>query len=115
MLAFVDLIEKRYLTTDLEYRPVDFGRKTQYLTLDVISDVAYGEPFGFLDRDDDVFDYLKTTSAYIPVVMLVTVLPWLNLVLQSRLMKGILPSEKDLFGMGKIIASVLPQIIYLWF
>lgn len=59
---FVDLIERKYLSTSKEYRPMDLGQKGQFFTLDVISDLAFGEPFGYLKEDDDVFDYIKITD-----------------------------------------------------
>jgi hypothetical protein len=31
------------------------------------------------------------------------VLPWLNTILQSRLFKSFLPSDKDKLGLGRII------------
>ncbi|KAL2386169.1 hypothetical protein RJZ90_000792 [Blastomyces dermatitidis] len=39
---FIRLIESKYLCTDTELRPVDIARKVQYLTLDVISTIAFG-------------------------------------------------------------------------
>ena len=35
------------------YRPMDFVQKTQFFTLDVISALAFGVPFGYLARDED--------------------------------------------------------------
>jgi cytochrome P450 len=103
VLAFINLIDTKYITTDKEYRPIDFGRRAQYFTLDVLSTVAYGTPFGFLETDTDVFQYIETSEKVIPAVMMVTVLPWLNRLLASSFMKSILPSEKDPIGFGKII------------
>ncbi|KAG4429416.1 hypothetical protein IFR05_015102 [Cadophora sp. M221] len=59
---FVDLIERKYLSTSKEYRPMDLGQKGQFFTLDVISDLAFGQAFGYLKQDDDVFDYIKITD-----------------------------------------------------
>jgi hypothetical protein len=41
---------------------------TQYLTLDVITDVAFGEAFGDLAGDEDVHEYIATIQALMPVV-----------------------------------------------
>ncbi len=101
--AFIKLINTKYITTDSEYKPLDFGRRAQYFTLDVISDVAYGKPFGFLATDTDVHEYIKTAEQVIPAAMMVTVFPWLNRLLKSPLMKGLMPSEKDPIGFGKIV------------
>lgn len=105
--ALIELIESKYLSTNAVFHPFDFGRKAQYLTLDVISDVAFGQPFGCLESDSDVHEYIKTTEENLPAIILVSVLPWLNWVLQSRIFKSFLPSDKDKLGLGKIIGSVL--------
>ncbi|KAL0777984.1 hypothetical protein CaCOL14_005637 [Colletotrichum acutatum] len=52
-----------------ERKPFDFGRKAQFFTLDVISDLAFGEPFGFAASDSDMYEYIKTTEENLPVFM----------------------------------------------
>lgn len=106
MSAFIHLIDSKYTSSDSESKPFDFGRKAQYLTLDVISDVAFGEPFGFLATDSDVHGYIKTTEENLPAIIMVTVLPWLNWLLQSPILKALLPSDKDQLGLGKIMGFV---------
>lgn len=98
----VTLIEK-YLTTGSEFKPFDFGRKAQFFTLDVITHLAYGKAFGFLTTDSDVYEYIKTVEETLPAAMMVTVLPWMNWLLQTKLVKRILPSEKDPIGFGKLL------------
>ncbi|GAB1319797.1 hypothetical protein MFIFM68171_10007 [Madurella fahalii] len=56
---FVRLIEKKYLSTEIEYRPVDFARKMQYHTIDLVSELAFGEPFGFVGADQDLWGYIR--------------------------------------------------------
>lgn len=111
VLALVNLLDTKYISTSAQFRPVDFGRKAQYFTLDVISDVAFGNAFGFIATDSDVHDYIKTTEDTLPAIIMVSVLPWLNWVLQSRLLKSMLPSDKDQLGLGKIMGSVFFPII----
>lgn len=100
---FVNLIEKSYLSTSQVYRPMDFGEKASFFTLDVISDLAFGQAFGYLDSDEDVYEYLKITKAAIPFMMFVADVPVLADVLQSRLFRGLLPSEADKAGFGAFI------------
>jgi hypothetical protein len=90
-----------------EKEPMDLGRKVQYFTLDVISDIAYGAPFGFVETDSDVFEYIKTTEKNLPMVMVVTVFPWLLKLLNSPILKGLLPSTKDRLGFGRIMRWVV--------
>ena len=80
---------------------MDFGRKAQYFTLDVISSVAFGKAFGYLATDGDVYDCVGTTEEVLPAVMMVTVLPWINWLLQSPIVKSVLPSDKDQLDLVK--------------
>jgi hypothetical protein len=84
-------------------KPFDFGRKAQYFTLDVISDIAFGEPFGFIETDSDVYEYIRTTEETIPMAMVTTVIPWLVTLLSSPTFKWLMPSEKDKLGFGKVM------------
>jgi hypothetical protein len=99
----IKLVDK-YATTGSNYKPLDFGRKAQYFTLDVISHIAYGKAFGYLTTDSDVYDYIKEVEGTLPAAMMVTVFPWINWILQMRIVKSFLPSEKDPIGFGKVIA-----------
>lgn len=71
----IQLIETKYLSTQSQIKPFDFGRKAQCFTLDVISDVAFGEAFGDIATDSDVHKYIKTTEETLPAIIMTTVLP----------------------------------------
>lgn len=47
------LIEAKYLSDHLAFRPVDLCRVCSYFTLDVIHTLAFGTPMGFLEQDRD--------------------------------------------------------------
>jgi hypothetical protein len=108
--SLIHLIETKYLSTSDSYRPMDFGEKASFFTLDVISELAFGQAFGYLEKDSDVYDYLKITKTYIPIMMVVANVPSLADVLQSRFLRGLLPSESDKLGFGAFIGSVLQEI-----
>lgn len=97
------LIESKYLSTSKDYRPMDFGEKTSFFTLDVISELAFGQAFGFIQADSDVYHYLKMTKSAIPFMMAVADVPALASILQSRVLRGLLPSEADKVGFGAFI------------
>ncbi|KAK5652815.1 hypothetical protein OQA88_9481 [Cercophora sp. LCS_1] len=101
VLSLVRLIESRYIADN---KPFDFGRKAQYFTLDVIADLAYGEPFGFVSRDEDMFGYLAVTEEMFAMFLSVTIYPWVYDVLASRWFKFLLPSERDRTGFGRFMA-----------
>ena len=99
----IELIETKYLSTKHEYRPMDWGVKAQYFTLDVIGELAWGQPMGFLEQDADVFDYIKITMTSVPAMMVVSTYPLLAKLLQSRLFRTLLPKETDKIGFGALI------------
>ncbi|CZR62527.1 related to pisatin demethylase (cytochrome P450) [Phialocephala subalpina] len=53
------LLGTKYLSAGTKYRPVDFSSKAQYFTLDVITDIAFGKPFGNLAADEDLHHYIE--------------------------------------------------------
>ncbi|TGO18029.1 hypothetical protein BTUL_0013g00530 [Botrytis tulipae] len=101
--AFIDLIERKYLSTPTNFRPFDFAKKIQYFTLDAIIDVAFGTPFGCIAQDDDTYDYIKTVGQLLPAAVVAGVLPWLLTSSRSFVFKSFLPTEKDKLGFGKRI------------
>jgi hypothetical protein len=104
---FVKLLESKYLSTNTEYKPVDFAPKTQYFTLDVISEVAFGRSFGNLEADEDTAEYIKTTEGLFPMLVLLGAFPWMAHVFFSRSFNGLLPSDTDAVGMGKLMGFVI--------
>ncbi|KAF4954313.1 hypothetical protein FGADI_5336 [Fusarium gaditjirri] len=99
----ISLLETKYLSTDKDYRPVDFAQKIQFFTLDVISDLAFGQAFGYIEQDDDVFDFIKITKSYFPVTLVMANIPSLVSLLHSKLFSGALPKESDKLGFGAFI------------
>ncbi|KAF2826799.1 cytochrome P450 [Ophiobolus disseminans] len=99
----VHLLETKYISTPQEYRPVDFGEKASFFTLDVISELAFGQAFGYLDQDADVYNYLAITKTFIPIMMVLGDIPYLAGALHSKYLRGLLPSESDKLGFGAFI------------
>ncbi|QSZ33683.1 hypothetical protein DSL72_005254 [Monilinia vaccinii-corymbosi] len=101
--AFIGLIERKYLSTPAEFRPVDFARKIQYLTLDATTDTAFGKAFGCIGQDDDMYGYIKTINQLLPAAVIAGIFPWLVTLSRSFICKPFLPTEKDESGFGKLM------------
>ena len=82
---------------------MEFGQKSSFFTLDAISDLAFGKAFGYLDKDEDVYDFLSITKASIPFLMLIANMPILADILQSKFLRTLMPSEADKVGFGAFI------------
>lgn len=97
------LLRSKYVSTNTDYRPVDLAQKLQYFTLDVISDLAFGMPLGYLQHDADPYDYIEAMDASMPVLASLGNVPWLANLFHSPLLRRFLPSEKDKGGFGAVI------------
>lgn len=101
--SLIALLTRSYLSTPIVFKPLDFARIAQYFTLDVITSVSFGRAFGYLTTDSDVHNYIKMTEDSLPVIMIVSVLPWLSKIMMSRVFKFLRPSEKDQLGFGRFL------------
>ncbi|KAM7221223.1 pisatin demethylase [Rhypophila decipiens] len=101
VLALVDLIGEKYAR---EGKFMDLSKKIQYVTMDVLSDVAFSERFGFVERDEDLWKYIKTLEDNFPAMMVFSALPWVVDVMRWKIFRALMPGEKDLFGLGRMIA-----------
>jgi hypothetical protein len=108
----IHLIESKYISTSQDHVPMEFGQKSSFFTLDAISDLAFGQAFGYLDKDEDVYDFLSITKASIPFLMLIANVPILADILQSKHLRKLMPSEADKVGFGAFIGYRIFQSQY---
>ncbi|KAF2738093.1 pisatin demethylase [Polyplosphaeria fusca] len=111
--ALIHLIRSKYAasaTSSAASTPMDLATKIQYLTLDVISDVGLGKPFGDLEADQDLNDYLKASAVGLRIGNLSFGLGigWLrNLPIIGP---AISPSEQDQTGFGRMMAEARKSV-----
>jgi hypothetical protein len=60
--------------------------------------------------DSDNHQYIENVEEAGPVIILVSVLPWISKLFKLPLVKSLLPSEADTIGFGKIMGFVLSHI-----
>lgn len=101
--TFIDLIERKYLSTPTDYRPMEFAHKAQYFALDVITDIGFGEAFGFLANDKDMYQYLEINDKFLLVVVVLLELPLIDRVLRTWPINKLAPTVEDDYGMGKLM------------
>src|SRR5262249_46086624 len=97
-------IRRRYISQGETVLPMDLTRIFHYFTLDVITKVAYGEAFGYLEQDKDLHGYIETTEKTVPYLSFMGNFPALiSLLRQSwiRLLAG--PKPTDETGPGKLM------------
>lgn len=83
---------------------MDFAHVAQYFTMDVLTDVAFSNPIGYLKQNADLFGYIKTVRAYMPILELQTNIPLINTILGNPVIRKVMaPTASDIFGMGKMM------------
>lgn len=99
----IRLLETKYLSTTTEFKPVDMAVKFQFLTLDIISEIAFGNAFGNLESDEDISTYMKTVEDMFPLIILLGTWPALAKVFFWKPFRRFLPKETDTSGVGKLM------------
>lgn len=100
----VDTIRHRYLSTGDKVHEVDFAQFIRYFTMDLITDVGYGERFGFLDGKDEEYRYTESVEKLTPLMALVGDVPALRRFFISPLTAPFFaPSGQDKYGFGRIL------------
>lgn len=91
---------------------MDWATMSQYFTMDVLTDVAFSRPFGYLRENADLFGYIKTVRNYMPVLEMQANIPLVNTMMNNKLIKKWLaPTASDTFGMGKMMGLDIPASI----
>ncbi|KAH8893084.1 BcABA1, cytochrome P450 monooxygenase [Thozetella sp. PMI_491] len=104
--AFISLLRSKYLSKGASARPLDFALVTSFFTMDVITHVAFGQPFGYLKQDTDLYDFLGGVRANWPIISLTNDVPWIRSVMYSSLFLRLLgPKYTDQKGMGRVMSA----------
>ena len=86
---------------------MDLARKAQYFTLDVITQIAFGEAFGDLVNDEDMHRYVQSTEEMLEVMALSGAIPALKCMFTIEWLGNLVfPSDKDSTGIGRLIGYV---------
>ena len=84
--------------------PMDFTRLAQYFTLDVLSQLAFGEKFGYMEANTDLYNYNQISANFLPILEWITNHPSIRWVLNSAPVQALaVPKGTDSIGQGKII------------
>jgi cytochrome P450 len=103
----VDLVRKYAApkASDMQSTPMDLATKIPYFTLDVISHLGLGQPFGSLLADEDQMDYLKASEEGLKIgnTAFAMGIGWMR---DNAIIGPLInPSEKDPAGYGKMMAE----------
>ena len=94
-----------YLSDDTVLRALDFGKLSQYFTLDVLTQIGFGSAFGFLSQEKDLYAYQATIAKILPMMTLMGALPPLTYLMHSPWIHAFTgPTYEDKEGVGKLMS-----------
>ncbi|KAM7207210.1 Cytochrome P450 [Naviculisporaceae sp. PSN 640] len=99
----IDLIERKYISTDTEYRPLEFARTAIFFGIDAIGEISFGEAFGFLREDKDLYNYVAINEVSFPILVTVMTIPWIDKYLKSWPLNMGMPKAGDQVGFGMLM------------
>ncbi|KAM7188913.1 Cytochrome P450 [Rhypophila sp. PSN 637] len=102
--VLLDLIDSKYLYTESQRRTLEFSRLAQFFTLDVITEVAFGQAFGFLSRDEDINGYCHVAEQALPIFEWLGVFGTLNRMIRLPGIRNLtMPRPTDKTGVGMMM------------
>ncbi len=104
---WMKVVDQNWTSNSNSTKPFDISRMIQYLTMDVITHLLFGDPFGYVRTQSDVHGFLQIVQERLPVVeqlslftelcsllLFVSYMPWI---------RNVLPSRRDERGIGKVM------------
>ncbi|KAH8193877.1 hypothetical protein TruAng_011957 [Truncatella angustata] len=97
--TLVGLLHRTYLT-----KPVDLAEITSFFSMDVITRSAFGQEFGYLKTDSDVYGFLGGVRDNWAALAVALDIPYIRkLLFSSWFLKYFGPKATDLTGLGKLM------------
>ncbi|KAF9734264.1 hypothetical protein PMIN06_003056 [Paraphaeosphaeria minitans] len=109
----IDLIDRKYATNRTSTNPtaegrrnetsarfMNFGEKMHFYALDCLGAFAFGEPFGFLQKDEDINRMTQINDLSLRMVTVAGLVPWLSSLRTMWPFRCLVPKEGDKVGFG---------------
>ncbi|KAI0834132.1 cytochrome P450 [Hypoxylon sp. FL0890] len=100
----IDLIERKFISTSSQFRPLDLTAVSFFFAMDCVGDLSYGRPFGCLDQGEDVHKFVKWNEDFFNIAIVVSNFHWLTRIFFRPPFNRIYPSTHDKDGVGKYMA-----------
>lgn len=97
------VIDEQFVAKPGEYKPMDLSTMTQFLAIDIVGDMTFGKPFGFLDEGKDIYHWIEWNEGFFPVASTCATLPFLASLFQTWPFSEALPKRTDAKGLGRFI------------
>ncbi|KAK3210314.1 hypothetical protein GRF29_44g2335980 [Pseudopithomyces chartarum] len=106
----ISLIRAKYLSSTTHSTPLDLAHKIQFLTLDVISDIGFGQAFGDLAADKDVDGYIAASENTVFFIVILCATGLMPVLQWPPLARIIGPSEGGKSANPRVYAKLQREI-----
>jgi hypothetical protein len=112
LAMMIDKIKMKYISTPGTLIPLDLAKMAQNFTLDSIAKVAFGEEFGFISTEEDLYGYLQTIEDIAPFMLVSCEIPYLASIMSSPfVLKLAGPKYEDKAGIGVLMRYAIIEVL----
>ncbi|KAK6211331.1 putative cytochrome P450 [Colletotrichum tabaci] len=104
---FADVIRRKHITRE----KTDFSDLSRFFKLDVITRLAYGKAFGWVEASEDLYEYGAEISKFAALGALISDVTWLHLLVRWSFMNSrfkLRLAAKD--GVGRVVGICREEI-----
>lgn len=99
----IELLHRKYAVAGDEAPLLDIGRTTNFFTMDVITKLAFGHEFGYLE-EKDLHGFLQEVQSLWPTMSTVADVPYIRRIIFSKpFLKLFGPRPTDSHGFGSLM------------
>lgn len=112
LLRLFRLLDDEYVSSPPtgRFRRVDLSQVTTYFTLDTLAQISWGQPFGFMEANDDFFGYVENMEKWLPAILVFSICTEFLQVMKIPLVKAMLPKATDPRGLGPVMGFANKRI-----
>ncbi|KAI1344810.1 cytochrome P450 [Xylariaceae sp. FL0016] len=111
LCLLIEILRRKHLTTAAQYQVFDFANIPRLFTLDVVTRLAYGKAFGWLECGEGLYGFLTQFDEMVKFLNLACDVPWFRSLYHSRFVYPWLgPKPTDATGVGKVMGVAQVKI-----
>jgi hypothetical protein len=102
-VQLVELIDRRFVSAPGEDKPMNFAMIAPLYALDNISELAWGESFGFMKEGEDMYQWIGIFDKMFPFMVTLAALPSFPWLMRQWPFKLTQPKATDAAGYGRLM------------
>ncbi|KAL9003904.1 MAG: hypothetical protein Q9188_003242 [Gyalolechia gomerana] len=114
--AWIRRLEEEWIWKPEQSTDFDIGKRIQFLTVDIITQLCLGDSFQCSENDRDQYGFLETVKSATPISLQMSTFPeftkiMYHLTKNSTIRRLLVPSIRDKGGIGTVIKATLLSIV----